>query len=141
MLWPRPAHGFQSRAHKCNALTPQTDTGVRHSVAHAAARMRHLSPAAPAPDLSHQADILEALDERWISGAVLDVFSVEPLPVASELWAHPNVTITPHVAAVSFPKDVGRIFADNLVRYLGANDNGEALERKLKYVVAWKNGY
>jgi len=38
--------------------------------------------------------------EGWLSHAILDVFEKEPLPVDSDLWIHPNVTITPHVAGL-----------------------------------------
>mgnify|MGYP001792151696 CR=1 FL=1 len=48
--------------------------------------------------------------EGWIGAAILDVFSPEPLDKSSELWAHPNVIITPHVAAVSLPHLVSFYF-------------------------------
>lgn len=43
-------------------------------------------------------DIVAALDEGALAGATLDVFSTEPLPPESPLWAHPRITITPHNA-------------------------------------------
>lgn len=44
-------------------------------------------------------DLLEALNAGQLSGAALDVFEREPLPVSSPLWDHPEVLITPHVAS------------------------------------------
>ena len=38
----------------------------------------------------------EALEKGWLRAAALDVFQTEPLPADSPLWAHPQVTISPH---------------------------------------------
>ena len=34
-----------------------------------------------------------------VSGAILDVFSPEPLPRSSKLWSTPNVILTPHISS------------------------------------------
>ena len=44
----------------------------------------------------HQADLAHALHQRWIAGAGLDVFEVEPLPAADPLRECPNVIFAPH---------------------------------------------
>lgn len=43
-------------------------------------------------------DLVKALKEKTIAGAVLDVFEKEPLTENSEIWECENVFITPHCA-------------------------------------------
>jgi glyoxylate/hydroxypyruvate reductase A len=51
-------------------------------------------------------DLLAALDSGHLSGACLDVFRQEPLPESHPFWGHPLVTVTPHVASLTYPRDV-----------------------------------
>lgn len=46
--------------------------------------------------------LLRAVTERWIAGAALDAFVVEPLPKDHPLRAAPNLLITPHQASCSY---------------------------------------
>jgi len=73
--------------------------------------------------------------DGWLGGAVLDVFTEEPLPSGSPLWKAPNVLISPHVAAVSphFWERQLALFTRNLWHFLA----GEPLEE----VVDCKAGY
>lgn len=46
--------------------------------------------------LVNQNDLISALEQEKIAGAVLDVFEEEPLDESSKLWNFDNVIITPH---------------------------------------------
>eukprot|EP01064_Diplonema_japonicum_P037714 TRINITY_DN8917_c0_g1_i1.p1 TRINITY_DN8917_c0_g1~~TRINITY_DN8917_c0_g1_i1.p1 ORF type:complete len:313 (+),score=51.59 TRINITY_DN8917_c0_g1_i1:271-1209(+) len=65
-----------------------------------------------------EAELLSSLEAGFLSAAVLDVFSAEPLPRDSPLWTHPRVSITPHISALTLPPDIVGLFLDNLERYL-----------------------
>jgi len=84
-------------------------------------------------DLISESSVVEALDNGWIREAVLDVFETEPLPADSPLWARDDVFVTPHVAALSRPEDVAKVFAANLDRYFRSEP--------LLYEVDWGKGY
>jgi glyoxylate/hydroxypyruvate reductase A len=69
-------------------------------------------------DLIQEPALVRALQERWIAGAVLDVFAQEPLPAEHPLWGLPNVVLTPHISGPSEPAEIAPIFNENLRRFL-----------------------
>ena len=52
-----------------------------------------------------EAALIRALEGKWIAGAALDAFVVEPLPADHPLRRAPNLLLTPHQA--SFGLDTG----------------------------------
>ena len=70
-----------------------------------------------------EADLLKALDSGQIAGACLDVFQTEPLPQNHPFWSHPQVIVTPHIAAVSDPGDA----ADRIVEAIDRSRTGKSL--------------
>lgn len=66
--------------------------------------------------LIDDAALLSALDAGHLGHATLDVFRVEPLPKDHPFWAHPRVTVTPHVAAETRPASAARVVAENIHR-------------------------
>jgi glyoxylate/hydroxypyruvate reductase A len=48
-------------------------------------------------------DLLAAIDSGRLSGALLDVFRLEPLPQDHSFWTHPRIRITPHIASITNP--------------------------------------
>jgi phosphoglycerate dehydrogenase-like enzyme len=68
--------------------------------------------------------LVSALREGPLRGAVMDVFATEPLPEESELWALPNLVITPHTGDIQgWQRKVAELFCKNLERWL----QGDAL--------------
>ena len=55
--------------------------------------------------LVDEAALCKALHERWIAGAALDAFIIEPLAADHPLRKAPNVLLTPHLA--SFARETG----------------------------------
>ncbi|MDQ2067300.1 glyoxylate/hydroxypyruvate reductase A [Xinfangfangia sp. CPCC 101601] len=60
--------------------------------------------------------LLYALDHGTLGHAALDVFRVEPLPKDHPFWAHPKVTVTPHVAADTRAATASVLIAENIRR-------------------------
>ncbi len=60
--------------------------------------------------------LLDALDSGQVGHATLDVFRVEPLPPEHPYWAHPNVTVTPHIASETRADTASEVIAENIRR-------------------------
>jgi len=64
--------------------------------------------------------LIRALEEKWIAGAGLDVFTREPLPPESPFYAMPNVIFSPHISGdiPDYESRATEVFCENLRRYL-----------------------
>lgn len=60
--------------------------------------------------------LISALDSNHLSHATLDAFRVEPLPADDPYWAHPKVTVTPHIASETRPDSASEVIAENVRR-------------------------
>lgn len=63
-------------------------------------------------------DLLMALDEGYLSGALLDVFEQEPLPQVHPFWRDERIMLTPHIASVTDPAAAARQIVENHHRLL-----------------------
>jgi phosphoglycerate dehydrogenase-like enzyme len=79
--------------------------------------------------------LVDALAEGTIAGAALDVFEREPLPAESPLWAMPNVIVSPHVCGdyEGWEAEVGRVFVDNLGRFVRGEPLRNRVDKSLGY--------
>jgi len=96
-----------------NALLAESDFVSIHLVLSArtrgllgAADLRQMKPSAYLINTSRaaivdQQALVQALRERWIAGAALDVFHEEPPPADDPVRSLPNVLATPHLGYVS----------------------------------------
>jgi phosphoglycerate dehydrogenase-like enzyme len=69
-------------------------------------------------------DLIQALEEKQIAGAGLDVFTKEPLSEESPLWKMENVIITPHTSGSTEhynQRVIEDIFIPNLKNYKEGN--------------------
>lgn len=115
-------------------LTPQTRGLIGE------AELRLMKPTAVLVNLGRgpvvaEGALIQALQEGWIRGAVLDVFDVEPLPEAHPFWAMDNVLLSPHCAdnTATWLNEAMDLLLDNFQRF----DAGQPL----KNVVSKELGY
>jgi phosphoglycerate dehydrogenase-like enzyme len=79
--------------------------------------------------------LADALRERKIGGAALDVFPKEPLAADSPLWDVPNLLITPHTAALTDKlwERHYSLFSENLRRYLNGKPLVAVVDKRKGY--------
>ena len=76
------------------------------------------------------------LIKNKIAGAILDVFTREPIEKNSKLWAIPNLVITPHVSSDdngSYVKLTLDIFMKNLKLFIENKELNNQVDKKLGY--------
>ena len=76
------------------------------------------------------------LEKNEIAGAILDVFSQEPIPKNSKLWDVPNLVITPHISSDSqgnYIEMVLKIFFKNLKLFIENKELVNQIDKKLGY--------
>ena len=113
-------------------LTPQT-RGFFNQVRLAQCRRgAHLVNLARGAHLV-EADALAALDSGQLGELVLDVFATEPLPLDHAFWAHPRITVLPHIAAQTDHRSAAAMVAANVRRLRTGQPVLNLVERSLGY--------
>lgn len=81
------------------------------------------------------ADLIEAVTQKKIAGALLDVFRQEPLPASDPLWTTEGIVVLPHIGGPHPQRDrfVARLFVDNLGRFLDGKPLKEVVDRTAGY--------
>jgi phosphoglycerate dehydrogenase-like enzyme len=79
--------------------------------------------------------LADALHQRRLGGAALDVFEQEPLPANHPLWSEPRALLTPHVAVVG-PHIVERrlaVLCENAQRFESGRPLRNVVDKALWY--------
>ncbi|CAJ49814.1 putative 2-hydroxyacid dehydrogenase, partial [Bordetella avium 197N] len=78
-------------------------------------------------------DLLALLESGQMAGATLDVFRTEPLPAGHPFWTHPQVSITPHIAALSLRRETIAQVASKIRAYLRGETMSGTVSRERGY--------
>jgi len=81
------------------------------------------------------ADLIAAVSNKTIAGAVLDVFREEPLPATHPFWKTEGILVLPHIGGghASRGAVVADIFVENVRRYLAGESFATAVDRARGY--------
>jgi phosphoglycerate dehydrogenase-like enzyme len=115
-------------------LTPESRNLMSRARLELLPRGAGLINVARAPLVDYRA-LAELLRGEALAGAILDVHDPEPLPADSELWATPNLIVTPHVSC-----DDPR-YVDMLLDAWMANLDRLSSKRALENVIDRTRGY
>lgn len=81
------------------------------------------------------ADLIAAVKNKTIAGAVLDVFREEPLPATDPFWTTENILVLPHIGGGHARRGavVAEIFADNAAHFLAGEPLPTGVDRARGY--------
>jgi phosphoglycerate dehydrogenase-like enzyme len=115
-------------------LTDATRNLVDARVLSAMKPTAHLVNVARGP-IVDEAALVEALEDRSIAAATLDVFQTEPLPADHPLWTTPGVVVTPHMSgdAVGWTDTLARQFVDNAQRWMDGAPLVNVVDKQLGF--------
>ncbi|WP_367375454.1 2-hydroxyacid dehydrogenase [Pseudomonas lini] len=78
-------------------------------------------------------DLLEALASGQISAAVLDVLEQEPAAPDHPFWQHPQILLTPHIAAMTQPESAFSVLLENIRRHQRGESMLGQVDRERSY--------
>ncbi|MDZ3992863.1 glyoxylate/hydroxypyruvate reductase A [Pseudomonas sp. Teo4] len=78
-------------------------------------------------------DLLDALDSGQLSAAVLDVLQQEPAAAQHPFWKHPNILLTPHIAAMTQPESAFPNLLENIRRFARGEPMQGLVDRQQGY--------
>ncbi|MEL7397170.1 MAG: D-2-hydroxyacid dehydrogenase [Pseudomonadota bacterium] len=115
--------------------TPETNGLINRE------RLNSLKPTCGVVNIGRQSAmdydaLCDKLEAGELAGAVLDVFTPEPIEENSRLWDTPNLIITPHVSADdgdSYVPLTLDLFFRNLERFIDGQDLLNRVDRQLGY--------
>src|SRR4029077_4420668 len=105
-----------------------------------AERLRQMKPGAwllhfGRGQLVDDGDLVAAVKEKRIAGAVLDVYRQEPLPAEHPFWTTEGILVLPHIGG-PHPQPhqiVSRLLVDNLRRFLDGQPLKQVVDRAAGY--------
>jgi phosphoglycerate dehydrogenase-like enzyme len=119
---PEKVSGLLARSDSvvmCAPLTKDTERMIGRTELRAMKRSAYFVNVGRGATVDETA-LAEALSEKRIAGAAVDVFAQEPPPAGHALYGLDNVIVSPHVSGFlpSYDDKCVELFAENLRRYL-----------------------
>ncbi len=86
-------------------------------------------------DLIVDGELIDAVNKGIIAGAVLDVFTTEPLPREHPFWVTHGITVLPHIGGLHPERDriVAALWIENLRRFLDGKELREVVDKVVGY--------
>ena len=113
-------------------LTPETRGLLDHARLKQMKRGASLINFARGP-IVPEAALLEALSSGHLVHAVLDVFDAEPRAPEHPYWAHPDITVLPHISAPTTLGTASRLVAQNIEGFLTRGQIPKGVDLKRGY--------